>query len=155
MRVTDFLLLYGFWLLLVSRLQAHDLLLGLAACAAGAWAVAVVKAQDLAPLRVRPAWLALFWAEPWYALRGCAALARALGRRLSGRPGRSGFRAAAFEGASRGPEAAARRALTVMLLTLPPNSIVIDFDLRRSRLLVHQIEPGPLPAAARRLGVRP
>ncbi len=147
-------ILYALWLLLVSKRQPHELLLGVPCAIVAAVADAVVKAQDLAPLRPRWRELRLLALEPWYILVGTANVLEALARRLAGRRLGSRVEALRFHAVGADGESAARRALATILLSIPPNSIVVAVDRSRGRLLQHRILPGRLEGLARALGLR-
>jgi hypothetical protein len=64
------------------------------------------------------------------------------------------FQAFPFTARGEDARAIARRTLTILYTTLPPNTIVIGIDRRRNQLLLHLLEPAPLPDTVRRLETR-
>lgn len=82
----------------------------------------------------------------------CWTVTLALARRIAGRPIHGRFRVVPFRHGSDDGEDVGRRVLTVVGVTLQPNSYVVGFDRDRSTVLVHELVPsvdGPVPSELR------
>jgi multisubunit Na+/H+ antiporter MnhE subunit len=153
--IITFGLLLGLWFLYTATLSLSELLVGAGAAALAATGTAVVEGQRFAQFSPRLSWLRLFVRMPveitrdtgivW--LSGIAAL-------FGSKPGPQ-MQAFDFEaGGDNEQRSAARRALAIVLVTIPPNTIVVGIDRRQDKALVHFLVPAPVPAALQRLGMR-
>jgi multisubunit Na+/H+ antiporter MnhE subunit len=150
----EFLFLLGLWMLFVSSTQLAEFAAGIGAAALGAVGDGLVKSKGFAKFRPRVKWLWLFAWEPWYVLRGSAAILWALARRLVGKRSQALFRVVPFRSGRDDSESAARRALAVAEVSISPDTIVVGIDLDREFMLLHLIAPAPTPKLARRLGAK-
>lgn len=150
----EFLALLGIWLLFVSNLHISDLLVGVAAAVIATTADEIVKGQDFARFRPRMKWLLMVFWEPWYVLTGTASIWWAVVRKLAGKKSKALFKAIEFDSGGDDSESAARRALAIVLTTIPPNFVVIDIDRERDLMLIHQVSPTPTPLVTKKLGAQ-
>ncbi len=152
--LAEFFVLLGMWLLFVSNLHISDLLVGVAAAAIATTADEVVKSQHFVRFRPRLSWLLMVFWEPWYVLTGTASIWWALARKLVGRKSEALFKAIAFDTGRDDSKSAARRALAIILTTIPPNFVVIGIDRDSQRMLIHQVSPTSTPLVTRKLGAK-
>ncbi len=147
--ITDLTIGAGLWLALAGTLHPQELVAALlCGCVAAAMGHRVrrhVGHQDRGALR----WLRHL--PGWYlnGLRDTVPLTRALVNRLRGRPSRSRLLRVPFEVGGLGPDDSSRRALVTVGLCLQPNTYVLGYDGDRDVALIHQLEPGDEPIAAR------
>jgi multisubunit Na+/H+ antiporter MnhE subunit len=131
----------SFYLLLIDTVSPPELYAGAGATLLAAAAFEVSRAHGLAEASLSAAWLArgrrVAWRVPVHIWLVCreAVIQLVLWRR--GPRGR--FRAVRFRAGGEGPRDTGRRALTEMLGSLTPNTIVIGVDPDRDLLLVHQL----------------
>jgi len=128
-------LLFALWLLFVSQLQAHELIVGAAAVALAASATEAVRGCEHPRFLPHIEWLIRSWRLPFEILRDCVLLVRNV---FDGRPGH--FEMVPFEAGGDDAHAVARRALATFYTTLPPNTVVIGIDRRRHVMLLHRLE---------------
>jgi len=148
----EFLFLLALWMAFVSAVKIDEVLVGIPAAGLSAFADGVVKAKRFAKFRPEPQWLLFFFWQPWYALSGTWAIFVALGRHLLGKKSESQLRVVRFRAGGEDPESCARRALAIILTTIPPNFLVIGIDKEKDLMLIHQVSPTGTPDVTRRLG---
>lgn len=144
----------AFWWLLAGNLGTSELVGGGVASVVATVAAAVVRKSELASFEPRLRWLL---GAPRIAVDvalGLWVLVKALRDRVARRPSKALFQAVGFDAGGDDAESAARRALVVMLTTLPPNFVVLGVDREHDVLVVHQVEKSPPPAVAKMLGAR-
>jgi multisubunit Na+/H+ antiporter MnhE subunit len=139
-----------FWMLFVFRFSAAEFLLGAAASALGVLALRVACTAVPLCFQPRARWVAQAWRLPAAIARDLAILIRVLARRIVRGSSRGVWRQAEFH-TSDDCHGSAQRALAVLFLTTPPNSIVVDLDQSHSRMLFHELSNSPLPAFVRKL----
>lgn len=144
----------AFWWLLAGNVGTSELLAGAVTSIVATIASGVVRRSELASFRPRLRWLLGAPRIAVDVLEGLWVLVKALRDHLAGRPSRALFRAVSFDSGGDDFESAARRALVVMLTTLPPNFVVLGVDREQGLLVVHQVEKSPPPAVAKMLGAR-
>ncbi len=150
----EFLFLLGLWMIFVSMAKVDELVVGIGAALISAFADGVVKAKDFAVFAPHlKSMLLIFW-EPWYALKGTAAVFSVLSRRIAGKKSPALVKAIPFDVGGDNPESAARRALAVIFTTISPDTVVIAIDRNKELMLVHQIKPGGTPLITQRLGAK-
>lgn len=139
-----YLPLFGLWMLFVGSLALEEIALGALAAAATATAADLVRAQDLVRFHMRPRWLRDVWRVPWQVVVDSGVLAVALWRQLS-RPGsvRGRFVVLPFPREGDDAAAAARRALTVAVVSLTPNAYVVGVEGDEGAVLIHQLVRRP------------
>jgi hypothetical protein len=59
-----------------------------------------------------------------------------------------------FDAGGSDAASAARRALAIAYNTMPPNFVVLSIDLAKRVMVVHQIEPSPMPLMTQNLGAK-
>lgn len=145
--------LFWLWILFVSKLEWHEILIGLGAAVLGTAGSEAVRRTEHPRFIPHIRWVLEAWRVPGLVLAGCWVLLKKLWRELVLRNHSPGlFRAVRFDSGGRDEHATARRVLAITFTTLPPNFIIIYIDRRQNLLLFHQVEKEPVPAVTRRLG---
>jgi multisubunit Na+/H+ antiporter MnhE subunit len=138
--MTWWVLLAAMYLLLADSVVPLELVAGTVAAAVGATGAALVHRERRVRLRGNPRWL---WAagRPLAGLVGDVwPLARVLvARGVLRRAGAGVLVEIPFAATSDGPEDTARRAVTEVLGTLGPNTIVVRIDRERGVVVAHQL----------------
>ena len=150
----EFVLLLGLWMMFVSLLQWNELLAGLAAALIGAVGDAVVKATGFAVFRPRASQALLILRLPGEVLSNTLVVFAELFHRILRGSSRSRLQVVPFDAGGDDNESAARRALAILYITVPPNSVVVGIDRERHYLLLHQLVPAPVSPVTRRLGAQ-
>jgi len=149
----EYVYLVLLWMAFVSKTDLTELKVGLGVALAGTIADALVKAEGSGHFRPHLRWTLLSLLEPWYVLKGMRTLIEELPRALAGK-GDGHFKAVQFDAGEEDVEAASRRAVATMLLTIPPNSVVVGIDGHNGKMLVHEMKPEKPTLIARELGVQ-
>ena len=148
----QWLCMMALWFAFVSKVELAEGLIGAFAAAAAATGDLVIRRQGFAKFRPKARWFLAFWREPWWVLNGTAVIFWALVRRLIVRKNpESSFRLLDFDAGRAGGRAAARRALALILTTLPPNSVVIGINQDEDSMLVHQLQQSAEPEVMKEL----
>jgi multisubunit Na+/H+ antiporter MnhE subunit len=150
--VVEFGFLLLLWTIFVGKFTGQEFAIGVAAAAIAAIADAVVKTEGLAPFRPHARWVWLILWEPWYVLKGTAAVFRELARKLLGKRVAARFWAAPYRYGGNDDTAAARRALFIAYMTISPDTIVVGLDKEQQVALIHQLGTQDMPEIGRRLG---
>ena len=150
----EWVFLVALWMAFVSQAKKTELLVGMAAATIGTVADAVVKKEGFAAFSPKPQWLALIFLEPWYGLDGTWATLKAFAKKLVGKKSEAQFKVDAYDATGDDPESAAKRALAIAYMTIPPNFIIVGIDEKKGQVLIHQVEPTPAPLIAKKLGIR-
>jgi multisubunit Na+/H+ antiporter MnhE subunit len=139
------------WVCFTFSFSVDELLIG--AASATLAVVALEAAFRAEPLCFHPTleMMAQVRKLPLLIVRGLWALASVLWSRMSGGRSQSGFRIVHFNAAGTDPKKAAKRALVVSFSTTPPNSIIVDVDLEKNQMLMHQVKRTALPEVIRNL----
>ncbi|MFC4638925.1 Na+/H+ antiporter subunit E [Deinococcus hohokamensis] len=142
-------LLFGCWLLFVSKLDPAESVVGLVMAALAAVIVTGVCRAGLAHFRPSTRMLRGVWHLPGLVLSDTFKVFAVLFGALAGKgmPGR--VRAVEFDPGGPDAHSAARRTLAVAALTTSPNSIVIEVD--QETLLVHELAPADVSGTLRTL----
>jgi len=128
------------WQLFVNTFATPEVLVGLVAAAIAATAAEIVRGQGLVHFRPRARWLLRARKLPLAVIIDCRVVMGALWRRLARlEPVTGAFTAVPFSSGGDDAEAAARRALYVMAISLTPNTFVIGIDRENDVMLVHQL----------------
>lgn len=145
------LVLFGFWLLFVFKLELTESVLGALAALLSAFVVAHLRRENFARFAPPAGPLLRLWRLPGLILSDSFQVFGALLRSPSGRhlPGR--VKAVPFDPGGQDAGSAAKRALAVAELGVSPNSVVIDLDARRGTLLVHELAPSDVEGTLRKL----
>lgn len=138
--------LFGLWLVLVGTVAGLELIAGAVAALIGAFAVEVVRAKGLL-LSVKPRWLGalvrpLLQVVPDFGFV-MLALFRTIVRRT---PPRGAYLVVDLSGAGGDERSAGWRALAAAAGSIAPNSVVVDVERERRRMLVHKLVPERGPA---------
>lgn len=149
----EYVYLVVLWMLFVSKLDMTEFKVGLVVALVGTVADAIVKARGLGHFRPRVHLMLLSFLEPWYVVKGMWTVVKCFPSALS-RNHDGHFKAVQFDRGQKDIEAATRRALATMLLTIPPNSVVIGIDGRSGKMLVHEMEQEGSSLLSRELGVQ-
>jgi hypothetical protein len=64
------------------------------------------------------------------------------------------LKAVQFDAGERDAPSATRRTVATMLLTIPPDSVVIGIDGHNGEMLLHEMKAEPPSVLSRRLGVK-
>ena len=152
--IIGFLFLLGLWMMYTSSPRLSELYVGFLIAALGVFGSYLIRGSGFAAFRPRPRWIALAFLEPWYVIVGSYRLAASLVRALLHRPSLARFHAIPFVSGGDDPESSTRRTLTIAYLTIPPDSVVVGIDRHVNELLLHEIQPSPLPLIARELGAQ-
>lgn len=129
--------------------------MGVIAAAIGSFMDTIVKAQGLATFRPRTRWVLLIFLEPWYVLKGTAAVFREFGRSLFAAKVTGNFQAIPYWYGSDRDTASARRALFTAYVTISPDTIVVGLDGDGSIALLHRLGTQDIPELGRKLGAQP
>lgn len=129
----------GFYLVLIDTVSSPELyaMAGIVALATVAFMAS--REQGFTEARVRGRW----WLRAWRPIASIPTqmtlvIREALAQCVRPRAARGSFRVVSFAAGDR-PEDVGRRALTELLGSLAPNTIVIGVDTERELLLVHQL----------------
>ncbi len=150
----EWALLLGLWMAFVSNPKKDELLIGVAVALIGAVADAVVKKEGFAKFKPKFSWLMLIWWEPWYSITGTWSTLKAVAEKLMAKPSKAQFKAAKYDTTGEDDESAAKRALAVAYMTIPPNFIIVGIDKEKGEVLIHQVEPTPVPLITKKLGIQ-
>jgi multisubunit Na+/H+ antiporter MnhE subunit len=131
----------GFYMVLIDSVSLPELYAGAGVVALATLAYAASLQQGFSEAAVRPAWLLRAW-RPLSSVPGHIALVswEAIRQLVDRRPRRGVFRAVPFA-AGDDPDSVGRRALSEILGSLAPNTIVVGVDVERQLLFVHQLRP--------------
>ncbi len=137
-----FVVLLGWWLLLVDTLAFAEVLVGVGAAASGALIAFAVRLKSGLRFRLRLAWLRWLWPVPAGVLRDTGVLLVVLWWRVVRRErSQSAFRTVQFPAGGTDPEAATWRAFCTIVTSVTPNTYVIGIDREQEFILVHQLLP--------------
>jgi multisubunit Na+/H+ antiporter MnhE subunit len=133
------------WMLLTSTVKGSELVAGAIAAVVTAVVVEAVRERERFAFRPRLRWLRRAVAIPVRVVVESWQVTVALTRHATGRTRvRGTFVAIPFEHGERDdPEAAARRALVTVGVSMTPNTVVVGIDPDRNELLTHQLVPDP------------
>lgn len=144
--LADVAILIPIWFILVGTINRLELVLALVAAPVAAALTEMVRSVGFARFYPRLHWLIHAWRIPAEVLMDCWTLSEALaGRLLKSRQKRGFFRKVDFHSGGTGARSAARRALTITMGTLSPNTYVVDIEPYHNFALLHQVRPARLP----------
>ncbi|MFC4453880.1 Na+/H+ antiporter subunit E [Deinococcus sonorensis] len=149
--IAELAVLFGVWLLFVSKLERAESLIGLVAAGLAALMTAVVRGTDLARFCPPVRTLLQLWRVPLAVVSDTFTVFRALFATLLGKPLPGRISSVRFDPGGDDARSAARRALAVGALTTAPNSIVIEIDRQRGLLMVHELVPADVASTLRAL----
>ena len=139
------------WLLFVFQIDTSEVLVGASASALTVLALRTALRSEALCFQPRLRWLLEAFALPALILGDLWILLKGIGRYLTHKPSRAALQLTRFNVPGDDPSASAQRALAVLFLSIPPNSVVLDVNRERRDILVHVLEPGPVPRLAREL----
>lgn len=151
----EWVVLLALWMAFVSQAKKDEFLIGLAVALIGALADATVKRQEFFKFEPKASWIFYGLTLPWYATRGFLLTMKAFFMRLSGKHPDTHFRTYGYDATGDESRAAAKRAIAVAYLTIPPNSIIVGIDKEQGRVLTHQIISTRSNMLEKKLGVQP
>jgi hypothetical protein len=135
-----FVLLNVGWFLLISNLILAEEVLGAFASALAATAAVALGRQRIFKFRPRWQWIVPAWRLPGRTVVETGWVLGALFRQLSGGTARRGsFRRLPVSLPDDESLAATKRALLTAGLSFPPNSYVLEIDVEREEMLLHQL----------------
>jgi len=149
----EYVYLVLLWMAFVSKMDMTELKVGLGVALVGTVADWIVKAQGSGHFRPHFRWILLTLLEPWYVLKGMATVVKQLPHALR-RKQDGHFKAVQFDAGEDDVASASRRAVATMLLSMPPNSVVVGIDGHNGRMLVHEMKPEKPTLMGRELGVQ-
>jgi multisubunit Na+/H+ antiporter MnhE subunit len=133
------LLCAALWLVLAASRSLAELVAAAGVATAVTALTVVVDHRAVLEVSVDPRWLLGIVRLPWQVAQDYLILVRRLVR-----PGRRGLlRALPLDVGDDSPRAAGRRALLTAGASLGPNTFILDFDIERQVVLVHQLERSP------------
>jgi len=146
--------LAALYLLLADNTVLPELITGAVIAAIGATGAVLVRGQRRMLLRPRGRWLLRAWRPLLGLVTDLVPLTRVLVTRgVLRRTAPGGLVELPYAHTGDDPTGAAHRALTQVLGSLAPNTVVVDIDEERGVLLAHQLERGDDAAtSARPLG---
>lgn len=131
--------LFPLWLVFVGAWDLYDGVAGVVAAAVAATAALAVRELGLLSLRPRAGGFSGLARVPLQVFADFGILVAALVRTLAGRPVRGVFLAKKLPAGGPGSEAAFARALAAVAATYSPNAYVVDVDLDRNVVLMHDL----------------
>ncbi|MFL5798119.1 MAG: Na+/H+ antiporter subunit E [Actinomycetota bacterium] len=131
------------WMLLTSTVDRPELIVGAGVSVIAASIVEAVRDREAFGFRPRLRWVRLAVGIPRRIVSDTVSLTGVLIRHATGRRRVRGvFVAVPFPHGPEGdPEAAARRALATVGISVSPNTYVVGFDAGRDEVLAHQLAP--------------
>ena len=144
--LAEWIILALLWLLLVGKLEWSEIWIGMAASALAAGAATSVNGKNFARFYPEARWIFAAWRIPGYLLSGAALISAVLFEFLFlGKQTASHIQAVPFQRGGDDERSSTRRALAIILTTMPPNFLVIGIDQQQNLILVHQIRATGVP----------
>jgi multisubunit Na+/H+ antiporter MnhE subunit len=139
------------WFLFVYQLTGAELLAGMGAAALTVFALE--RSCKAEPFLFQPKlrWCMLVWRLPGSILRDFVALFHTLMRHALRKPSLALFQMTPFHTSGEPARQAAQRCVATLLMSLSPNSVVVDIDTEKNVMMFHQMEPDRVPAMIREL----
>jgi hypothetical protein len=148
--LADVAILIPIWFVLVGTINRLELVLALLAGPIAATLTEMVRSAGFARFYPRAHWFVHAWRIPEEIVVDCWILVEILaGRIIRNRQERGFFKKIAFHSGGAGARSAARRALTITMGTLSPNTYILDIEPYHNFALLHQIRPARLPGFVR------
>lgn len=146
---------WGLWLAFANNAGWREILVGGAASAAGALAVARFQRRTQLYYHLRMIYLSQLLRVPATIISGTWNMLRATALRILGRELPGGIAAVHYRIGDNGPSSRGRRALAITFLTLGPNSLVLGFPPGQHHFFFHTLIPETLPPFMLRMGALP
>jgi hypothetical protein len=140
--VTEWFLMFGAWVLFVDRIQQSEMWVGVVVSGLAVLGTELFRRQQALHVALPQGFLR----DTARALRDAVIEDVQIFAALRSKPR---FVCIRFAPPERGPRAAARRALAIILVSLSANSIVVAIDRKRHLLFLHQAVPRPKPELVR------
>ncbi|MBV8884097.1 MAG: Na+/H+ antiporter subunit E [Chroococcidiopsidaceae cyanobacterium CP_BM_RX_35] len=148
----EWVVLSLFWFIFVGKFALMEVLVGILATALVVAATEIVRKQNFARFRPHKRWLLGAWQLPISVLRDCAIVMAVMWRRVfQAQNVRGSFQVLSFPSEGSNSRSSARRALAVTLISLPPNTYVVDIDREKNLMLLHELEPQAQPSKLAKL----
>lgn len=130
----------GFYLLLIDITDLPELYVLAGVGVACAVAFLLSREQGFTEARVGPRWLAGAWRLVWKIPSDIGIVCwEAVAQLVHPRASRGQFRVAPYAATKQSPEDTGRRAVTEVVGSIAPNTIIVGVDADRGLLLVHQL----------------
>jgi multisubunit Na+/H+ antiporter MnhE subunit len=151
--VTEWAMLALFWLLLVGKLEWSEIWIGMIASGSAITAATRVKGKNFARFYPEAHWIFEAWQLPGYLISESALIYQVLFESLFLRKqANSHIQAVPFQFGGSDERSVTRRALAIVLTTIPPNFVVIGIDQQQNLMLVHHIRATRVPKLTLILG---
>ena len=131
--------------LFVGNLKLAEALAGTVIGGLAALAMVAVRWYGSIDYRFRAGWIGRVAGVPLQIFPDSFRLLLALVNSIAGRPFQGRFVEIKFDSGGDDAESAARRALVVAAISIPPNSFVTRVDRERGCIEIHQLEPVTIP----------
>lgn len=143
------------WLLFVSSFQPQEMLLGAICAAATAAFIAFVARETAAHRQFRLRDVAEVWRVPLSIVADAGLVCKVLFRAIVlGHEPPSVYTGAPFAPGRGDPAGEAREALAVLYTTASPNAIAFGVQREEQCMILHQLEPAPVPRVVESLGAQ-
>ena len=144
--IVEWIILALLWLLFLGKLEWSEIWIGMGASALAAGAATSVNGKNFARFYPETRWMFAGWRIPGYLVWDAVLIYAVLFEFLfSRKPTGSRILALPFPSGDSDERSATRRALAIILTTLPANSLVIGIDQQQNLILVHQIRATGTP----------
>ena len=141
----EFSILLGLWLLFAFSVGRNELIAGAAAALFATLAAELVRLEEQPKFIPDLRWILAFVRVPRQVIIDTGLLIRKLAGIIFGGDRRTGeFVSLPFAETGNDARCTARRALSILYTTLPPNTIVIGIDRRKKSILLHRLVPVPV-----------
>ena len=151
--LVEWALFFLLWLLFENQTNFYELLFGAGSALLATIGTELIRRQPFASFHPRVFWIAQAWRLPRYVLQDTVVIFWALVKRFFV-AGKSILRSVPFEAGDSGATSAARRALAIAYTSMSPNCVVLSIDLAKRVMVVHQVEPSPVPRMTQNLGAK-
>ena len=139
------------WFLFVFQFTVSELFFGAAASALAVLALQVTLRSVGLCFKTKFRWVAQAWRLPAMIAKDLWTLLIHLARRVERKHSLSGLELVKFGANGDDCRASAQRALAVLFVNTSPNTVILDVDRKTGDILLHQLEPQPVPVLVSRL----
>ncbi|MGH9397328.1 MAG: hypothetical protein ACRD18_10830 [Terriglobia bacterium] len=142
------------WFVFVGTPSWAEFCVGIAAGVITALAATGIRRRNFGIFRPYARWLLEAWHLPGAVMYDYGVLASVLFSGIfKGKKKVGFFKVVKYSAGGADSRSAARRALAITMASLPPNSLVIDIDVQKHFMLIHQVRPADVPKYLKPLGV--
>jgi hypothetical protein len=135
------IVLFGWWILLVGTNAGLEEIAALCAAALGTLLALALRRERLLRFRFEPVWIAKMLQVPWKVVQELGVVLWALALHLTRARTVAGvYRAIPFPAGREDAVSAGRRALAELADSLSPNTVPVDADLERNVALRHELD---------------